>query len=174
MTWRVLGLDPGTAVTGYGVLEVALAAGGPGRLLECGVIRTDARERLWHRLDALYAGVQELLSRHQPRAVAIESVYYGRNARSALALGCARGVILLAAAQAGVEIAEYSPAQVKKSVVGLGGALKPQVGYMVQQLLRLKQAPRPHDAADGVAVALTYVLTRRPGRVVALPQRARG
>jgi crossover junction endodeoxyribonuclease RuvC len=174
VSWRVLGIDPGTAVTGYGVLEATLVPGRPGRLVECGVIRTDARHDLGHRLNALYAGVSELLGRHQPRALAIESVYYGRNARSTLSLGCARGVILLAAAQAGVDIAEFSPAQVKKSVVGVGGALKPQVGYMVQQLLHLKQAPQPSDAADGVAVGLTYLLTRRPGGPGAAPRRSPG
>ncbi len=174
MTWRVLGIDPGTAVTGYGVLEATPVPGRPGRLVECGVIRTHPRGELGQRLNALYAAVSELLARHRPRAVAIESVYYGRNARSTLSLGCARGVILLAAAQAGVDIAEFSPAQVKKSVAGIGGALKPQVGYMVQQLLRLKQAPQPNDAADGVAVGLTYLLTRRPARPGVASRRSPG
>jgi crossover junction endodeoxyribonuclease RuvC len=90
--------------------------------------------------------------------VAIESAFYGKNARSTMVLSHARGVILLAAEQAAVPIAEYSPALVKKTIVGRGAALKPQVGYMVAQLLRLKSAPAPSDAADGVAVALTHVL----------------
>ncbi len=159
MSSRVLGIDPGTAVTGYGVVEAA--EGRPGRLVECGVIRTDSRQQMWHRLDALYHGVSELIARHHPAVVAIESVFYGKNARSALTLGHARGVILLAAAQAQLEIAEFPPATVKKSVTGGGGAAKAQVGYMVQQLLRLQRPPAPSDAADGVAVALTYLLTQR-------------
>ena len=161
MTSRVLGIDPGTAVTGYGVVEPAPGPGCPGRLVECGIIRTDSKENIWSRLETLYQGVSELIARHRPTAVAIESVFYGKNARSTLALGHARGVVLLAAAQAGLEIAEFAPATVKKSVVGGGRAAKAQVAYMVQQLLRLKQPPAPHDAADGVAVALAYLLTRR-------------
>lgn len=157
----MLGIDPGTAVTGYGVVERAPALGRPGRLVECGVIRTDPRQKIWFRLEALYDGVSELITRHRPTAVAIESVFYGKNARSALTLGHARGVILLAAARAGLEIAEFPPATVKKNVVGAGGAAKAQVAYMVQQLLRLKRAPTPNDAADGVAVALTYLLRQR-------------
>ncbi len=168
MSIRVLGIDPGTAVTGYGVVEPAPfrpgtgpADGHLGRLVECGIIRTDSRQQIWSRLDALYDGVSELIARHRPSTVAIESVFYGKNARSALTLGHARGVILLAAVRAGAEIAEFTPATVKKSIAGRGGAVKAQVGYMVQRLLRLKRAPAPSDAADGVAVALTYLLARR-------------
>lgn len=159
MSSRVLGIDPGTAVTGYGVVE--RASGRFGRLVECGVIRTDSKQKMWQRLDALYEGVSALIVRHGPTAVAIETVFYGKNARSTLTLGHARGVILLAAARAGLEIAEFPPATVKKSVVGGGGAAKAQVAYMVQQLLHLKRPPAPSDAADGVAVALTYLLTSR-------------
>lgn len=166
MNGPVLGIDPGTAVTGYGVVERAGAPGRVGRLVECGVIRTDSSQHLATRLAALYEGVQELIARHGPSAVAIETVFYGKNARSALTLGQARGVILLAAARAEVEIAEFAPAAVKHCVVGAGGAVKAQVGYMVQQLLGLTRPPAPSDAADGVALALTYLLTRRgaPGR----------
>ena len=163
MSFTVLGIDPGTAVTGYGVVEQA--PGRVGRLVECGVIRTDPRQQMWNRLDALYGGVRELIARHGPSAVAVETVFHGKNARSALTLGQTRGVILLAAAQAGVEIAEFAPAAVKRCVVGAGGAVKAQVGYMVQRLLGLARPPAPSDAADGVALALTYLLTqRRQGR----------
>jgi crossover junction endodeoxyribonuclease RuvC len=155
----VLGIDPGTAVTGYGVVE--RAPGRVGRLVECGVIRTDPSHPLGSRLDTLYEGVRELIVRHAPVAVAIETVFHGKNARSALTLGQTRGVILLAATQAGVEVAEFAPAAVKRCVVGAGGAVKAQVCYMVQQLLGLTRAPAPSDAADGVALALTYLLTRR-------------
>ena len=98
------------------------------------------------------------MARHRPDAVAVESAFYGKNVRTTVVLSHARGVILLAAEQAGVSIAEYSPALVKKTIVGRGAALKPQVGYMVAQLLRLKAPPAPSDAADGVAVALTHLL----------------
>jgi crossover junction endodeoxyribonuclease RuvC len=153
---RVLGIDPGTAILGYGVVET-----GPGpqpRLVECGTLTTRARDPLPSRLRVIYDGTSALLARHQPTVVAIESAFYGKNARSTMVLSHARGVILLAAEQAAVPIAEYSPALVKKTIVGRGAALKPQVGYMVAQLLRLKSAPAPSDAADGVAVALTHVL----------------
>ena len=159
MTIRVLGIDPGTAVTGYGVVEPA--NGRPGRLIECGIIRTNPRDKMWHRLDSLYQGVAELIERHQPDALAVESIFFGKNVRTTVVLGQARGVILLAGAQAGIDVAEFPPAQVKLSIVGRGGAAKGQVSYMVQQLLRLAAPPAPSDAADGIAVALTYLIKRR-------------
>ncbi len=165
MTLRVLGIDPGTAVTGYGVVEPA--PGRPGQLIECGVIRTSPRQQIWQRLHELYDGVQDLIARHRPTVLALESVFYAKNVRTTVTLGHARGVILLAATQAGLEIAEFPPATVKKNVVGTGSAAKQQVGYMVQRLLNLKDPPTPNDAADGVAVGLTYLLTRRDGRVKA-------
>ena len=158
MTVRVLGIDPGTAVTGYGIVEPAHER--PGHLVECGVIRTNPRQPLWHRLDALYQGVRALIEHHEPTALALETVFYDKNVRTTVTLGHARGVVLLAAAQAGLEIAEFPPATIKKNVVGTGGAGKAQVGYMVKHLLNLREAPKPADAADGVAVALTYLLTR--------------
>ncbi len=159
---RVLGVDPGTAVTGYGI--VARVNGGTGRLVECGIIRTNPNETTWQRLVTLYDGVRELITRHEPAALALESVFYGKNVRTALTLGHARGVILLAATQAGLEVAEFPPARVKKSVTGVGSATKPQVGYMVKQMLHLREAPSPSDAADGVALALAYLLANPPGR----------
>ena len=158
---KVLGIDPGTAVLGYGVVESG--TGIHPRLLECGTLTTAARDPLATRLRVIHEGTAALLSRHAPDAVAVESAFYGKNVRTTVVLSHARGVILLAAEQAGVAIAEYSPAQIKKTVVGRGAALKPQVGYMVAQLLRLKTAPTPADAADGVAVALAHLLiaTRR-------------
>jgi crossover junction endodeoxyribonuclease RuvC len=106
----------------------------------------------------LYDGVTALIGRHSPDAVAVESAFYGKNVRTTVVLSHARGVILLAAEMAEVEIAEYSPAVIKKTVVGRGAAMKAQVGYMVAQLLRLKEPPSPGDAADGVAVALTHLM----------------
>jgi crossover junction endodeoxyribonuclease RuvC len=159
VTPTVLGIDPGTAVTGYGV--VAAAPGGIGHLIECGVIRTAARSALWHRLDDVYCGIAELIQRHQPTVVALESIFYAKNVRTTMTLGHVRGVILLAAARAGLEVSEFPPATVKKAVGGGGGAAKMHVGLMVQRLLRLRAPPTPSDAADAVAVAMTYLLTER-------------
>ena len=158
---KVLGIDPGTAILGYGVVEGG--AGAPPRLVECGTLTTAARDALPARLRVIHDGTSALLSRHAPDAMAVETAFYGKNVRTTVVLSHARGVILLAAENAGVAVAEYSPAQVKKTVVGRGGALKTQVGYMVAQLLRLRTPPEPADAADGVAVALTHLLisTRR-------------
>lgn len=152
----VLGIDPGTAVTGYGL--VARASGGAARLVECGVIRTAAGEPLPRRIRDVFEGVSDLLERCRPHAVAVEDVYQGRNARSALTLGHARGAILLAVSLREIPLAEYTAPEVKKAVVGTGRATKEQVAYMVQQQLRLKHPPAPEDAADGVAVALCHCL----------------
>ncbi len=159
MTVRVLGIDPGTSVTGYGVVEPAESR--LGHLIECGVIRTTAREPLWIRLDTLFQGITDLIATHRPSVLALENVFYAKNVRTTLTLGHARGVILLAAARGGLEVAEFPPATVKKTIVGSGGAAKAQVGFMVQRLLQLATPPSPDDAADGVAVALTYLLTTR-------------
>lgn len=160
MTPRILGIDPGTAVTGYGVVEPSNQ--GVGDLIECGVIRTNPRRELWHRLDALHDGVLQLIDKHHPDTLALESVFYAKNVRTTIVLAHARGVILLAGARAGLAIVEFPPATVKKVVSGAGGATKSQVAYMVQRLLSLKEPPTPNDAADGVAVALTFLLTRKP------------
>ena len=150
----VLGIDPGTAVTGYGV--VSLAEDGRVSLLECGVIRTSSGEPLSDRIRDIFLGVREIIERFHPTSVAVEDVFQGKNVRSALSLGHARGAILLAAALEELHIAEYSPREIKKAVVGAGGATKDQVGYMVQRHLRLKDPPAPADAADGVAAALCH------------------
>jgi crossover junction endodeoxyribonuclease RuvC len=153
---RVLGVDPGTAVLGYGVVESG--TGQHPRLIECGTLTTGARDPLPGRLRIIHDGITALLARHVPDALAVETAFYGRNVRTAVVLSHARGVILLAAEIAGVVVAEYSPALIKKTIVGRGAALKPQVGYMVAQLLRLTAPPSPEDASDGVAVALTHLI----------------
>ena len=157
---RVLGVDPGTQVTGYGVIETGNGNGVPGlgRLIECGVFRFARSNSLPHRLAELHHAIAELIERHQPSVLALEDAFYHKNVRTTLVLGHARGVILLAAQQASLDIAQYAPAMIKKTVVGAGGAKKTQVGAMVAQLLRLKDAPQPSDAADGCAAALTYIL----------------
>ena len=152
----ILGVDPGTAVTGYGV--VARAVDGAVSLVECGVIRTSPGQSLALRIRDIHEGITELIDRHRPSAVAVENVFHGKNARSALTLGHTRGAILLAVAFKELQLAEYTPREIKKAVVGTGNATKDQVGFMVQQQLRLKEPPRPADAADGVAAALCHCL----------------
>ena len=152
----VLGIDPGTAMTGYGV--VARRGGGAVSLVECGVIRTSAGHPLAERIKEIYLEIDVLLDRHRPFAVSVENVFQGKNVRSALTLGHARGAILLAAALRDVAIAEYAPREIKKAVVGTGNATKDQVAFMVKHQLRLKEAPAPADAADGVAAALCHCL----------------
>jgi crossover junction endodeoxyribonuclease RuvC len=149
-----LGLDPGTAVTGYGVVQ----SDGPS-LVECGVIRTNPRDALPQRLNDIYEGIRDLIDRHTPSALAVEDIFYARYVRATIVLGHARGVILLAGAQAGIPVHEYPPREIKKAVTGAGGATKEQVQYMMMRMLRLKTAPKPTDASDGVAAALTYCLT---------------
>jgi crossover junction endodeoxyribonuclease RuvC len=150
----VLGIDPGTAATGYGV--VSRAGDGALSLVECGVVRPRPRGTLAERLRDLFTGVDEVIARHRPDTLAVEGVFFGKNVRSAVVLGHARGVVLLAAALRETGVAEYPPAEIKSAVVGAGAATKDQVAYMVQKLLRLREPPRPHDAADGVAVALCH------------------
>ncbi|HEY6220466.1 MAG TPA: crossover junction endodeoxyribonuclease RuvC [Gemmatimonadaceae bacterium] len=147
----VLGIDPGTAVTGYGVVK---GDGGSHSLIECGVIRTHARAPLGARLREIHDGIVEIIERHRPDVLAIEDVFYAKNVRTTVVLGHARGVIMLAAEQHGVRIEEMPPATIKKSIVGSGNATKEQVQFMLTRLLRLKSAPQPADAADGVAAAL--------------------
>ena len=166
----VLGIDPGTAATGYGVVS-----DNPGEprgslsLIECGVIRTAPRDALAVRLAGIYDEVRAIIARHRPNALAIEDVFYAKNVRTTVVLGHARGVVLLAAQQHGMTIAEYPPAEIKKAVVGAGAATKEQVQFMVARLLRLKSAPHPNDAADGVAAALAYLLTSRAPRLERVP-----
>ncbi len=148
---------------------------GPGSatLVECGVVRTSPRDALAERLAEIYDGVAELIARHRPDALAVESIFYARNVRTTITLGHARGVLLLAGAKAGVTIHEYPPAEIKKAITGTGGATKEQVQYMVKTLLRLKTVPSPNDAADGVAAALTCILMSRTNAALAAMERAR-
>jgi crossover junction endodeoxyribonuclease RuvC len=149
----VLGIDPGTAHTGYGVVLVrgrTLAA------LDGGVIETRAGVPLERRLADIHARVCDLIREHQPAAVAIEDLYFGRNAQSAFAVGQARGVVLLAAGMAGIPCFSYTPQVVKNAVCGTGGAPKQQVQRMVGALLSLPEPPRPDHASDALAVAICH------------------
>jgi crossover junction endodeoxyribonuclease RuvC len=159
----VLGVDPGTAQTGYGVVRGDGTR--PATLVECGVIRTRPRDPLPVRLRDIYDGIVELLDRHRPDAMAVEDVFYARNVRTTIVLGHARGVVLLAGEQRTVAIHEFPPAEIKKAVVGRGAATKEQVQFMIARLLRLKNAPQPADAADGVAAAMAYLMGARVTRM---------
>ena len=159
----VLGIDPGTAVTGYGVIKGDGSS--PPHLIECGIIRTRPRDSLAARLQEIHAGITELIARHRPDALSIEDVFYAKNVRTTVVLGHARGVILLAAATARLDIAEYPPAEIKKAVVGTGAATKEQVQIMVTRILRLKSPPQPADASDGVAAALAHLMAPRLPRI---------
>lgn len=152
----MLGVDPGTQVTGYGVVTGRNA--GSMALIECGVIRTQARDPLPSRLNEIHEGIIEVMRRHKPDVLCVEDVFYARNVRTTVTLGHARGVILLAGAQQGVRVHELPPAAIKKAVVGGGGATKEQVQFMIMRLLRLKASPKPSDAADGVAAAVAFLM----------------
>ncbi len=152
---KVLGVDPGLASCGYGV--VAEQAGRT-RALDYGMWRTAPGERLEVRLREIFDGVGEVIERHAPDAVALEESYVGANARTALVIGQARGAILVACARAGVPCAEYAPARVKQSVCGYGRAEKSQVQRMVKAILSLADVPRPDHAADALAVAICHAL----------------
>ena len=149
----VLGIDPGTANTGYGVVA---RRGGRLVALDGGVIETPAGAPVERRLATIYARVEELLDEHAPACVALEELYFGANTRSAFAVGQARGVVMLAAGRRGLACASYTPQQVKGAVCGSGRAAKDQVGRMVQALLALPEVPRPDHAADALAVAVCH------------------
>jgi crossover junction endodeoxyribonuclease RuvC len=149
----VLGIDPGLANTGYGVVELR---GGRLLALDGGVIRTPATQAQERRLAEIHAAVAALIGEHRPDAMALEELYFGQNVRTAFAVGQARGVVLLAAGQREVPCAGYTPQQVKGSVCGSGRADKSQVARMVKTLLGLAQEPRPDHAADALAVAICH------------------
>jgi crossover junction endodeoxyribonuclease RuvC len=154
---RVLGIDCGGEYTGYGVVEMHPA----GKLccLTCGAVKLSPREPLPLRLSRIFTRLGELISEYRPDEVAIEDVFYALNVKSALKLGQVRGVAMLAAAAAGLQVSEYSPLTIKSSVVGYGRAEKPQVQAMVTRLLDLPSAPEPMDASDALAIAICHLHT---------------
>lgn len=152
---RVLGIDPGTAACGYGIVH---ESGGRLRAVLHGWWQTAAGERPELRLKIIYDGVQELVEEHRPDVVALEESFVGVDARTALSVGQARGAVLVACAVAGVECAEYAPARVKQAVCGYGRAEKAQVQRMVQAILGLQAPPSPSHAADALAVAICHAL----------------
>jgi len=154
---RVLGIDCGTEYTGYGVVE--LAPSGKLMCVASGAIKLSPREPLPQRLSRIYDGLLGLIHQHQPQQVAIEDVFYAVNVKSALKLGQVRGVAMLAAAGAGLEVAEYAPLSIKSAVVGYGKAEKQQVQHMVTRLLELSHPPEPMDASDALAIAICHLHT---------------
>jgi len=162
----VLGIDPGTAITGYGLVSEKgdrLSAG------PYGVIRTPAKQALPLRLKHIYHSLRDLIDEHRPEVVAVEEIFFSNNARTAFAVGQARGVCLLVAVEAGLPIYEYTPPEVKQSVTGYGRATKDQVQQMVRVLLELESIPRPDDAADALAVAICH---HHSSRMVSLIEEA--
>lgn len=164
----IFGIDPGSRTTGFGVIEVD---GSRFRCLDFGGLQGVMRGEengFPRRLDRIYQGLCRRLERHAPHVVALEGVFHAVNARTALKLGQARGVALLAAVQSGAEVFEYSPLEVKKSVVGYGRAEKSQIQLMVSTLLKLREKPQPEDAADALAIAICHAMK---GRLSALQTR---
>ena len=157
----MLGIDPGTLVTGYGVVT---RSGDINRHVASGTIPNRAGTPLAERLARIYSALVDLIAAYQPTEVAIETAFYGKNAHSALTLGHARGVSILAAVQHDLPLSEYAPREVKKAVVGNGNASKQQVQFMVKELLRLSDRKMAHDTSDALAVALCH-LQRAPGGV---------
>jgi crossover junction endodeoxyribonuclease RuvC len=161
---RIFGIDPGSERTGYGCLETD---GRRHALVACGAIAATARDAFPDRLARIHRELAALLAEHRPACVAIENVFHAVNARSALKLGHARGVAMLAAVEAGCPVVEYTPTQIKRAVVGYGHADKRQIQQMIKLLLGLDRAPSPHDAADALAVALCHAHAAPPAAVSA-------
>ena len=155
----VIGIDPGTALTGYGIIEEL-----PDQSLQVidfGVIRTDSTDKPEIRLRKIFSQLNEILSIYKPETGAVEKLYFQRNTRTAMSVGQARGVAILSLAEAGLSISEYGPVEIKQAVVGYGKASKNQVQQMVKILLNLQDIPKPDDAADALAVAICHIHSRK-------------
>jgi crossover junction endodeoxyribonuclease RuvC len=150
---RILGIDPGYGITGFGLIE---AQRGQSRLLKCGAITTPAGADFSARLEMIYEDMRQLLQVAQPDVVAIEELFFGQNVTTGIGVAQSRGVILLAIRQAGLEVFQYKPMQVKQAVVGYGNATKHQVQDMTKRILGLEKLPKPDDAADAIAIALCH------------------
>ena len=150
---RILGIYPGVAIVGFGVLE---ADRGRQQLINCGVITTPAHTQLSSRLDLIYQDMKQLIDAFHPDVMAVEELFFDKNITTGIAVAHGRGIVLLAGHQAGIPIYEYTPMQVKQAVVGYGKAEKKQVMDMVRRILKLPAAPKPDDAADAVAVAICH------------------
>ena len=154
-----LGIDPGTATTGYGL--VRLLPDGELVAVSFGIITTPKDATPSARLEMLYTNLRKIIKQHKPDTSAVEKLFFARNVTTGIAVGQARGVVLLALEQAGIEIFEYTPKEVKQAVAGYGSAEKRQVQEMVRALLQLDSIPKPDDAADALAIAITHLNTKR-------------
>ena len=151
---RILGIDPGSQVTGLGIIDISDKR--EVKLCYYGCVRTSRNKPLSHRLHQIYMGLTDIITQYQPDFVAVEDIFYSDNVKTAIVMGQARGVALLAPMNSGVAPAEYSPREVKLAVVGRGNASKEQVHFMVKNILRLKEDIKPDDASDALAVALCH------------------
>lgn len=154
----ILGIDPGLAIVGYGVIE---AQKGAFRPIDCGVINTPKSDTVPIRLNKIYDGMLSLIEKYKPDCIAIEELFFNTNITTGINVAQARGVVLLACQQKGLKMYEYTPLQIKQALTGYGKAEKKQIQFMVARLLNLKAVPKPDDAADGLAVALTHGQTAR-------------
>ncbi len=159
----VLGIDPGTATTGFGLVE-----GGSGRerLIHFGVIKTSPTMEMPQRLAKINRDYEQLLNKYKPDAVAVEQIFHHKNAKTVITVAQSRGVIIMATAMREINVAEYTPLQVKQAVTGFGNADKKQVQIMVQKILGLNEIPKPDDAADALAIALCHLHSHRMGKLL--------
>lgn len=155
----VIGIDPGTAITGYGLVREQ--QDGSLEVVDYGVVETPSNQPMSQRLLALYQSLSEIILLHRPQSGAVEKLFFQRNVRTAITVGQGRGIALLALAEAGLTVGEYTPLEIKQAVAGYGGADKKQIQYMVKALLNLSEIPEPDDAADALAVAICHIHSTR-------------
>src|SRR3990167_2991373 len=156
---RILGIDPGTGLLGFGVIEVS--KGGTLKLVDGGVIRTKVNQPLDERLIEIYRHLASVISKTRPQVMAIEKLFFAQNVTTAISVSHARGVAMLAGKLAGLEVAEYTPLQIKQSLTGYGRADKKQMQEMVRVILKLKEVPKPDDCADALATAICHSMTQK-------------
>jgi crossover junction endodeoxyribonuclease RuvC len=163
-----IGIDPGTAITGYGLVREKES--GDLEAVDWGVILTPAKTPIEERLEQIYMGLIEILEKHKPQTAGVEELFFQRNVSTALSVGHARGVVLLALHQAGLPINHYNPKEIKQAITGFGGADKAQMQSMVRTLLELPEIPKPDDAADALAVAICHLHSMNFNRLSAHPE----
>lgn len=154
---RILGIDPGTGILGFGVIEADKNAA---QMVDAGVIRTPAKEDDAVRLQTIFEEISDIIAQSKPTIMAVEKLFFAKNVTTAMTVAQARGVVLLAGRQAGLEIHEYTPLQIKQALTGYGRAEKKQIQEMVRVILKLKTAPKPDDCADALAAAITHSMTK--------------
>ncbi len=155
---RIIGIDPGTGIMGFGIIEYAK---GKAHLVDAGVIRTPAKEDDAVRLQTIFEELTDIIAETKPEIMSVEKLFFAQNVTTAMTVAQARGVVLLAGKQAGLDIFEYTPLQIKQALTGYGRAEKSQIQEMVRVILQLKEIPRPDDCADALAAAITYSMNMR-------------